>query len=385
MELNKTDYKRLGDYIREVDVRNRDLKVTKPMGINIGKYFMPSVANIIGTDLSNYKIVCKNQFACNLMHVGRDEKIPIAVSDTKEIIIVSPAYLVFEIIDINLLLPQYLMMWFRRSEFDRNAWFYTDSDVRGGMSKSALLDMTLPIPTIERQREIVSEYETLSRRIDLNNKMISRLEEIAQTLYRKMFVDGIDKENLPDGWRMGYIKDFGTVITGKTPSTLDENNFGEYMQFVTIPDMHNNLFIHKTERMLSYKGANTQLNKTLPINTICVSCIGTSGLVSINTQICQTNQQINSIVINSYDNLYYLYLALKDLQNIIREFGMGGAVLNNLNKKDFEHLKILVPQKDIIISFQSKVYHLFELIKSKSKQQIFLNELRSILLARMWK
>lgn len=86
MELNKTDYKRLGDYIREVDVRNRDLKVTKPMGINIGKYFMPSVANIIGTDLSNYKIVCKNQFACNLMHVGRDEKIPIAVSDTNEII-----------------------------------------------------------------------------------------------------------------------------------------------------------------------------------------------------------------------------------------------------------------------------------------------------------
>ena len=147
------------------------------------------------------------------------KKIPIAVSDTKEIIIVSPAYLVFEIIDINLLLPQYLMMWFRRSEFDRNAWFYTDSDVRGGMSKSALLDMTLPIPTIERQREIVSEYETLSRRIDLNNKMISRLEEIAQTLYRKMFVDGIDKENLPEGWRMGYRKDFGTVITGKTPAT----------------------------------------------------------------------------------------------------------------------------------------------------------------------
>lgn len=384
MELNKTDYKRLGDYIREVDVRNRDLKVTKLLGVSISKEFIPSIANTIGTDMSTYKIVAPNQFAYGPVTSRNGDKVSIALLSGNEKAIISQAYTVFEAIDDNKLLPEYLMMWFRRPEFDRYARFHSHGSAREIFDWDEMCDVLLPIPPIERQREIVSEYETLSRRIDLNNKMISRLEEIAQTLYRKMFVDGIDKENLPDGWRMGYIKDFGTVITGKTPSTLDENNFGEYMQFVTIPDMHNNLFIHKTERMLSYKGANTQLNKTLPINTICVSCIGTSGLVSINTQICQTNQQINSIVINSYDNLYYLYLALKDLQNIIREFGMGGAVLNNLNKKDFEHLKILVPQKDIIISFQSKVYHLFELIKSKSKQQIFLNELRSILLARMW-
>lgn len=385
MELNKTDYKRLGDYIREVDVRNRDLKVTKLLGVSISKEFIPSIANTIGTDMSTYKIVTPNQFAYGPVTSRNGDKVSIALLSGNDMAIISQAYTVFKVIDDNKLLPEYLMMWFRRPEFDRYARFHSHGSAREIFDWDEMCDVILPIPTIERQREIVSEYETLSRRIDLNNKMISRLEETAQTLYHKMFVDGIDKENLPDGWRMGYIKDFGTVITGKTPSTLDENNFGEYMQFVTIPDMHNNLFIHKTERMLSYKGANTQLNKTLPINTICVSCIGTSGLVSINTQICQTNQQINSIVINSYDNLYYLYLALKDLQNIIREFGMGGAVLNNLNKKDFEHLKILVPQKDIIISFQSKVYHLFELIKSKSKQQIFLNELRSILLARMWK
>ena len=107
-------YKRLGDYIREVDVRNRDLEVTKLMGINIGKYFMPSVANVIGTDLSNYKIVGKGQFACNLMHVGRDEKIPISLLDTNERIIVSPAYWVFEVSDTTQLVPDYLMLWFRR-------------------------------------------------------------------------------------------------------------------------------------------------------------------------------------------------------------------------------------------------------------------------------
>lgn len=109
--MPKVEMQRLGDYIREVDVRNKDLKVTKLMGVNIGKFFMPSVANVIGTDLSNYKVVYKGQFASNLMHVGRDEKIPIAMYELEEPIIVSPAYFVFEVIDIDILLPSYLMMW----------------------------------------------------------------------------------------------------------------------------------------------------------------------------------------------------------------------------------------------------------------------------------
>lgn len=219
--MSKTGYKRLGDYIREVDVRNRGLEVKELLGINIGKYFMPSVANVIGTDLSNYKIIHKNQFACNLMHVGRDEKIPMAILEDSESAIVSPAYFTFEISDYDILLPQYLMMWFRKPEFDREAWFYTDGDVRGGMSKSSLLDMTLPIPPVEQQRKIVAEYETISRRIRLNKQIITRLEETAQTLYRKMFVDGIDKENLPEWWRMGTIDEFcEDIMSGGTPSRM---------------------------------------------------------------------------------------------------------------------------------------------------------------------
>ena len=152
------------------------------------------------------------------MHVGRDEKIPMAMLMEDKPIIVSPAYFVFELIESNILLPEYLMMWFRRKEFDRNAWFYTDADVRGGMSKEALLDMQLPIPSITRQREIVSEYETLTNRIRLNNQMIQHLEATAQTLYRKTFVENIDKENLPEGWRMGTLGEVCSKIgSGATP------------------------------------------------------------------------------------------------------------------------------------------------------------------------
>ena len=217
-------YQRLGDYIREVNIRNRELKVTEPMGINIDKHFMPSVANVIGTDLSTYKLVSKNQFACNLMHVGRDEKIPMAIQTDDNPFIVSPAYFVFEVTKTDELLPEYLMMWFCRKEFDRNAWFYTDADVRGGLGKEALMDMQLPVLSIEWQREIVSEYETLTRRIRLNEQKIEKLEATAQALYRKTFVDNIDKQNLPDGWRAAVLTNIATFLNGFACQKFEGNS-----------------------------------------------------------------------------------------------------------------------------------------------------------------
>lgn len=381
MELNKTDYKRLGDYIREVDVRNRDLKVTKPMGINIGKYFMPSVANIIGTDLSNYKIVCKNQFACNLMHVGRDEKIPIAVSATNEIIIVSPAYLVFEIIDINLLLPQYLMMWFRRSEFDRNAWFYTDSDVRGGMSKSALLDMTLPIPPIERQREIVSEYETLSHRIELNNKMISRLEEAAQTLYRKMFVDGIDKENLPDGWRMGTLGEFCKEMkSGGTPSRTNNEywNSKDY-RWLKTGEVQNNIVLD-TEEYISAKGLKHSSAKIIPKGTITMAMYGaTASLIAYLACETTTNQACCNMICKDKTDAAYLFFHLRYNQDEIKRLANGGAQ-ENLSQD-------IIAQQPIYI-FDNKNYKvpftcILNQIIIRTQENKNLNELQSLVLTRM--
>jgi type I restriction enzyme S subunit len=144
--LEKSRFRPIGNYIQEVKVKNTDLKAKDLLGINIDKFFMPSVANVVGTDLSSYKVVSKNQFACNLMHVGRDERIPVSLSDKDEVFMVSPAYNVFEIKNIDELLPEYLMMWFSRKEYDRNAWFYTDADVRGGLSWKTFCEMTFTLP-----------------------------------------------------------------------------------------------------------------------------------------------------------------------------------------------------------------------------------------------
>ena len=375
MDLNRAGYKRLGDYIREVDVRNRDLEVTKLMGINIGKYFMPSVANVIGTDLSNYKIVGKGQFACNLMHVGRDEKIPIALLDTNERIIVSPAYWVFEVSNTTQLLPDYLMLWFRRNEFDRNAWFYTDSDVRGGMSKEALMDMTLPIPPIEQQQKIVAEYEAITRRIRLNEQIIVKLEETAQTLYRKMFVDGIDKENLPDGWRMGTLGEIAKITMGQSPDGESYNtkgngivfyqgrgDFGKRFPTIRMYTTSPTKYANKKDILLSVRAPVGDLNVTLHD-----CCIG-RGLAALRS------------IYNYQSYLFYQMLNLSDTFNKSND---DGTIFGSINKDDLFGLKVIIPSTRSIMIFERKAFSMDRMIELKNKEIRELIELQSLLLAKM--
>ena len=377
------EYKRLGNYIREVNVRNRDEKVTNLQGVSISKQFIPSIANTIGTDMSTYKMVNPGQFAYGPVTSRNGDKVSIALYKGDDDAIISQAYTVFEVIDCEQVSSEYLMMWFQRPEFDRYARFHSHGSAREIFDWDELCGVYLPLPDIDRQREIVEEYETLSRRIRLNEQMIEKLEATAQALYRKMFVDGIDKENLPEGWRMGTLGEFGEVITGKTPSTLDEDNFGDYMPFLTIPDMHDGVFAIKTERGLSKKGVALQANKTIPKNSVCVSCIGTSGLVVITTQDCQTNQQINTIVPHKEFALEYIYQTCLGLELIIAEYGMGGAVLNNLNKSEFENLKIVIPSDEDIQSFHEQVASVYRGIYLRLQENSKLSELQSLLLAKM--
>ena len=359
-----TIYKRLGDYIREVNVRNRELKVTKPMGINIDKHFMPSVANVIGTDLSAYKLVSKMQFACNLMHVGRDEKIPMAMHIDDNSIIVSPAYFVFEVVEPDILLSEYLMMWFRRSEFDRNAWFYTDADVRGGMSKEALFDMQLPIPSITRQREIVSEYETLTNRIRLNNQMIQRLEATAQALYRKTFVDNIDKENLPEGWRMGTLGEVATFKYGKLAEKHVRSNEFPYPVFS------------------GYAVTGYTDEYTLKEPTIVIIARGDAGTgrICMSPKECFLSNLAIAIETKDVSIKDYLYYHLLDSDTMSLRSGSAQAQITINNVEPFE---IMIPTKEVCVNFSQKVETLYQTILIYKQENENLTELQSLLLAKM--
>lgn len=380
--MSKKDYKRLGDYIREVDVRNRDLEVKELLGINIGKYFMPSVANVIGTDLSKYKIIHKNQFACNLMHVGRDEKIPIAILKEHESAIVSPAYFTFEIYDHTVLLPQYLMMWFRKPEFDREAWFYTDGDVRGGMSKSSLLDMTLPVPPIEQQRKIVAEYETISKRIRLNEQIITRLEGTAQTLYRKMFVDGIDKENLPEGWRIGTIGEFcKEMMSGGTPSrTHCEYWDSKDYCWLKTGEVQNNIVLN-TEEYISAEGLKNSSAKIVPLGTITMAMYGGGTVSNVAYLNCETttNQACCNMICHTKEDAAFLFFHLRYFQNEIKRLANGGAQ-ENLSQE-------IISQQPIYILDDNKCnlpfVSIINLMIIKTKENNKLSILQSLVLTRI--
>ena len=357
------DYKRLGDYIREVNVRNRDLKVTKLVGLTIDKAFIPSVANVIGTDLSNYKVIRKEQFACSLMQVSRDGKMPVAMFEEDEAIM-SPAYPMFEVVDKTVLMPQYLMMWFSRSEFDREASYYAVGGVRGSLTWEDFCNMKLPIPSITRQREIVSEYETLTNRIRLNNQMIQYLEATAQALYRKTFVDNIDKENLPEGWRMGTLGEVATFKYGKLAEKHVRSKEYPYPVFS------------------GYAVTGYTDEYTLKEPTIVIIARGDAGT----GRICMSPKECFlsnlAIAIETKDVLIkdYLYYHLLDSDTMSLRSGSAQAQITINNVEPFE---IMIPLKDVCVDFSQKVETLYDTILIHNQENEKLTELQSLLLAKM--
>lgn len=372
----KLNYRRLGDYIEAVKVRNTDLKAKDLLGININKHFMPSVANIVGTDLSNYKLVQKNQFACNRMHVGRDYRIPIAVSENDEPFMVSPAYDVFEIKKPKELLPEYLMMWFERSEFDRNAWFYTDADVRGGLAWQAFEDMQLPIPHIAEQQEIVKEYNSIQNRIALNQKLIQKLEETAQAIYREWF------EKYSESWTWTTVKNFCTDMkSGGTPSRTENSYWNSNdIPWIKTSEIKNNILI-QAEEYISEKGLKNSSAKLLPKDTVLMSMYGVNaGEIGILKFEATTNQACCGMICRNPMQAAFLYYHLLHNQKFIASQAIGGAQ-ENLSKDFIEKIEIPIPDDNKLNSSILKT--IIDNKENYTRQTQKLTELKALLLSKM--
>lgn len=345
--------KRLGDYIRQVDVRNRDLAVDNLLGLSISKQFIPSIANTIGTDMANYKVVQPRQFGYVPVTSRNGDKITVALYDGDKPCIISQAYIVFEVTDTDNLLPEYLMMWFRRPEFDRYARFKSHGSAREVFEWDEMCDVMLPVPSIEEQRKIVAEYQTVERRIENNRRLISTLESTAQTIYRQMFVDNIDPENLPQGWRMGTIGDLGTIITGKTPSSACPEDFGDDIDFITPGEFKNDdIFYSSPTRKLSKEGVNKLKSKLIPQFSLSVTCIGSDmGKVRICKDECISNQQINSIITHSRHHVPYLFYTLRGMKNELQQLAVGSSTMPMLSKSEFENIDMLLPSEKELEKF----------------------------------
>lgn len=293
-----SEMRKLGEIVELVDKRNKSLESTEVLGISIDKEFMPSVANTIGTDLSNYKLISKNIFACNPMHVGRDERLPVSLYLKETPALVSPAYFMFRIKNEDEVLPEFLMLLFKRKAFDRNCWFRTDGSVRGGITWDDICEIKLPVPPLNEQQKIVDTYNAITKRIRIKQKINENLEKTALSLFEKMFPHIIDN---------------------------GENCFGDIIDFSngkSRPEEKGQIPVYGGNGIMSYTNKSNASN--------CVS-IGRVGAYCGSTYLCETDCWISDNAIKATskisDSQFFIYYLLKEAKLFERHIGTGQQLL----------------------------------------------------------
>lgn len=258
-------------------------------------------------------------------------------------------------------------------------------------TQTAIMKYLVPDINVGKQRKIADILSAYDNLIENNNKRIKLLEQMAENLYKEWFVrfrfpgyEDMGFENgIPMGWKIKRIKDFGQVITGKTPSTEISSNYGDKYLFIKTPDMHDNMYVIDSSEKLSEHGNDVQKLKKLPRWSIMVSCIGTGGVVSINSKEAHTNQQINSIVLHDENNIEWLFFVCKSLKTTIEMFGATGSTMTNLSKGKFENLKILEPNLELIDKYHMYTYDIFKEVEKLMYSNENLIKQRDLLLPRL--
>ena len=349
----KSNYDILGNHIRLIDTRNRESITDRVLGINIDKFFMPSVANVIGTDLSKYKLITKGKFACNPMHVGRDERLPVALYDEEEPAIVSPAYFMFEVVDNSILNEDYLMMWFRRPEFDRICWLHTDGSVRGGITWDDICRLELPIPPIENQLEIVNSYKAITERIALKQKINDNLEATAQAVYKKMFVTDVDNTALPEGWRIVPLESISELSAGgDKPSAYSDIQ----SETCNVPIFSNGI---EQEGLYGFTD-----KAKISDESVTVSARGTVGYVFLREEPYVPIVRLIAVVPDTqFVTAKYLYFALSSI-----DLHSTGTSQQQITVPDFKKRQILIPDKTSLDSFMEKVVPIFDSIRENKAE-----------------
>jgi len=372
----RSKYKKLGPFIEEVNIRNKDLAVDLLLGVSIQKILIPSIANTVGTDMSRYKVVKRNQFAYGPVTSRNGEKISIALLEDYNSAIISQSYKVFKIIDENLLNPEYLMMWFRRPEFDRYARFMSHGSTRETFDWSELCETELPVPSIEKQREIVTEYNVVKDRIALNEQLNQKLEETAKALYKNLVNENPCKEYL--------LKDLCSFQEGYVnPSQKYPDYFDGNIKWLRANDV-NGGFILNTSRTLTEKGFESAGTSALLFapQTIVITKSGTIGRLGILGDYMCGNRAVINIKPKEDYNLTFIFFFLKCNYDELIDLAVGSAQ-RNLYVPILATMKIQVPDKNKLTSFYLVTKSILNSMQLQTKENQTLTSLQSGLLSKM--
>ena len=404
----RSSYKKIGDYIQLVDERNKGLKIENLLGLSISKQFIPSVANIIGTDMENYKIIRRNQFACSTMQVRRDKKMPVALFQEVDEAIISQAYPIFEIKDTKQLLPEYLMMWFTRSEFDREACFNAVGGVRGSLEWEDFCEMQLPIPHIDKQKEIVKEYNVIQNRINLNNQLIQKLEETAQAIYKQWFVDF----EFPDENGLPYKSNGGEMVEselGEIPKGWEVKSISKICEITSSKRIFESEY--EKEGIPFYRGKEITLKKAGEViseqiyiskdryreiinlfgkpnyGDILMTAVGTIG----STYMVQEEEfyfkdgnivWFKNFIKNGANYFLYDFMQSELFKSIINEITIG-STQNAITISAFGQQKIIFPNDTSLKIYINNSMKLNKAITRMKSQNVLLNSMKDLLLSKL--
>lgn len=387
----KSNYKQLGQFIRQVDVRNSEGKEENLLGVSVQKKFIPSIANTVGTDFKKYKVVKKGQFTYIPDTSRRGDKIGIALLEDYEEGLVSNVYTVFEIIDEKQLIPEYLMLWFSRPEFDRYARFKSHGSVREVMDWDEMCKVELPVPPYEKQKEIVDGYKAITERIALKKKINDNLVAAGTASIQKNVGRGalinlteaeMDSLTFPEDFKVKTVSEFcAETKSGSTPSRIN-NEYWENgtISWVKSGEVHNNITL-QTEEYITPLGLTESSTKLLPKDTVLMAMYGvTAGEVGYLAIEATTNQAICGMICRSKAEAAYLYFSLIQSQAKISRLSNGGAQ-DNLSKNFIDNIKIAVPPSEFIEKLNLAA--IVEQMTLNTKEITLLEELQATVLAQL--
>ena len=381
----KLNYRKLGEFIRQVDVRNVEGKEENLLGVSVQKLFIPSIANTVGTDFTKYKVVKKGQFTYIPDTSRRGDKIGIALLEDYEEGLVSNIYTVFEIINEEQLLPKYLMLWFSRSEFDRYARFKSHGSVREIFGWDELCDIDLPVPSITEQRKIVEMYRIVEERIELKRKINDNLVATLSTVYKELFADA--NTHFP---KVPLQKICSKIGSGATPKGGKTAYISEGISLIRSTNVFDFNFEYDELAHINQSQADALANVIVKPNDILFNITGVSVarccMVPDNVLPARVNQHVMIIrPIKGETMSYYIMFTLCSADNKAKLLGIGqsGSTREAINKQELESFEIPLPDDATLSQFGTAAKSIYEHIHVNVNETRALDEVKKVLLMQL--
>lgn len=385
-----SNYKKLGQYIQQVDVRNTDLSVELLLGVSIEKKFIPSIANTIGTDFSKYKIVKRGQFAYGPVTSRNGDKISIALLQEADACLISSSYTPFEIIKPEELNAEYLMLLFSNPEFDRYARYNSWGSAREVFSWEELCDSELYIPDITEQEKIVKQYKIITNRIDLLNKINFSLYECCKLGYSNLLQGYCIEDNeFPEGWEKTTIGKYVNVKSGYAfKSNWWQKEGNKVIKIANIENETINMAECDCVSDLNSQKANDFWVKE---GDLLIAMTGaTTGKIGIVPQMGEkllVNQRVGKFYLGEdpFEKLPYLFCVLHtdEVSKQIHPDGDTGSAQDNLSPDDIKNISILMPSKEEIDDFNKSYKALLKITTQNNGEIIYLNELKEKIISKL--